>query len=78
MELSRRNRGRKGKMTNQFSIEIHDHISSKMKYIEDKIQQAKELKNREQERFYEGQLEEFLNIRKYMDDSIDLKTQRYF
>ena len=65
-------------MTNQFSIEIHDHISSKIKYTEDKIQQARELKNREQERFYEGQLEEFLNIRKYMDDTIDLKTQRYF
>ena len=65
-------------MTNQFSIEIHDHISSKIKFTEEKIRQAKELKNREQERFYEGQLEEFFKLRKYMEDTIDLKTQRYF
>jgi hypothetical protein len=56
-------------MTNQFSIEIHDHISRKIKYTEDKIQQAKELKNREQERFYEGRIEVLSEFKNFIENN---------
>lgn len=68
----------KGKMTNQYSIEIHKYISEKISVVEDQIKQAKELNDPERLRFLEGQLSEFFKFREYMHEAIDLQTQEYY
>ena len=65
-------------MTNQYSIEIHQYVTEKIKALEDQLAQAKKIDDPGSQRFLEGQLLEFLTFRDYMHEKIDLKTQDYF
>jgi hypothetical protein len=68
----------KGKMTNQYSIEIHNYVSERIKILEDQLQRSKAGNDPGQRRFLEGQFEEFLKLREYMHETIDLRTQAYY
>lgn len=65
-------------MTHQYSIEIHDYVSDKIKLSNEMKAQAAEKRDQTLERFYAGQLEEWIKMREYMDQKIDLKTQKYY
>ena len=65
-------------MTNQYSIEIHQYVTQKIKEIEDQLLLAKERNDPGELRFLEGQLQEFHTFREYMHEKIDLKTQEYY
>lgn len=65
-------------MPNEYSIAIHTYISNKIAAAE-KAQKTAEKDNvLETARYYEGRLQELNIIRQYMDDKIDLKTQKYY
>lgn len=65
-------------MANEYAVAIHNYISGKIAAAE------KNKKNAEMENdlgsisYYNGQLKEFNNIRQYMVEKIDLKTQKYY
>ena len=65
-------------MTHQYSIEIHDYVSDKIKWSNEMKKQAAEGKDQILARYYEGQLKEWMKMREYMDQKIDLKTQKYY
>ena len=65
-------------MTNQYSIEIHDYVSEKIRWAEGMKEQAGEQRDLPLKRVYEGQLKEWMKMREYMDRTIDLKTQQYY
>ena len=65
-------------MTNQYTIEIHNHVSEKIRWAEKKKEHAGEQRDLPLKRFYEGQLKEWMKMREYMDRTIDLKTQQYY
>jgi len=65
----------KGKnMANQYLIEIHNYISEKIAGIQHRIDEA----DAEHQGFYKGQLDEWLHLRAYLIEQVDLKTQKYF
>ena len=66
------------KMTHEFSVEMHAYIKKKILAAEKGKKQAETQDDNETRRFYEGQLHELLNLRKYLSKRIDLKTQKYF
>ena len=65
-------------MTHEFSVDIHAYIKKKILAAEKGKKQAGAQDDYETRRFYVGQLHELLNLRKYLSERIDLKTQKYF
>ncbi|MCF6247513.1 MAG: hypothetical protein L3J69_09155 [Desulfobacula sp.] len=65
-------------MAHEYSVQIHDWITQKKETISRKERAAKDQKKWEQESYYKGQLEELLFIRSYLNDRIDLDTQKYY
>ncbi len=65
-------------MAHEHSVTIHEYLSLKIQGAKNKKDEAKSLGNDENIQFYKGQLEELLNIRKYLTDQIDLNTQKYY
>ena len=65
-------------MTNQYSIEIHNYISDKIKTAEDEKKLAENRNDLPLKRYYAGQLQELFEIREYLARTIDLKTERYY
>ena len=65
-------------MTHEFSVEIHEYIKKKVLAADQGKKQAEAQDDGETRRFYEGQLHELLNLREYLSERIDLKTQKYF
>ena len=65
-------------MTHKFSVEIHEFIKKKIIAAEKGKMRAEAQNDVETRRFYEGQLHELLNLREYLNERIDLKTQKYF
>ncbi|MCP3898997.1 MAG: hypothetical protein GY707_04600 [Desulfobacteraceae bacterium] len=65
-------------MAHEHSVTIHDYLSLKIEDVKKKKDKAKSLGNDENIPFYNGQLDELLNIRKYLTDQIDLDTQKYY
>ncbi len=65
-------------MAHEHSVTIHDYLSLKIEDVKKKKDKAKSLGNDENIQFYNGQLDELLNIRKYLTDQIDLDTQKYY
>ncbi len=65
-------------MAHEYSVQIHDWITNKIKTITKKIRVAKDQKEVGQESYYKGQLEELSFIRAYLNDRIDLNTQKYY
>ena len=65
-------------MANEYLIDIHNYISERLASVENKKKEADANNDLESKRFYEGQLEEWIEIRRYLASKVDLKTQKYF
>jgi hypothetical protein len=65
-------------MAHEYSVEIQNYISKKIAVAEEEKEKAEKLDDFETQRFYEGQLKELLNIREYLTERVDLKTQQYY
>jgi len=65
-------------MANDYSVAIHNYISDKIAVAEKNIKISESENDLGSLRYYQGQLMELKDIRGYMAEKIDLKTQRYF
>ena len=65
-------------MPHAFSVEIHDFFTRKIKLAEEGKKKAEQENDEKNCRYFEGQLLELNNLRQYLTDNIDLKTQKYF
>lgn len=65
-------------MANEYSIAIHNYISSKIAAADKNKKVAEKEHDLASLHYYKGQLKELNNIRRYMADKIDLKTQKYY
>ena len=65
-------------MPHAFSVEIQDFISSKILLIKEAKTKAIRENNSAVQLYCEGQLLELINLRKYLTENIDLKTQKYY
>ncbi len=65
-------------MANEYLVEIHNYISERLAFAKNKKKEADANNDLESKRFYEGQLEEWLQMRTYLASKVDLKTQKYF
>jgi len=65
-------------MANDYSVAIHNYISDKIAAAEKNIKLAEIENDLGSLRYYQGRLMELKDIRGYMAEKIDLKTQRYF
>jgi len=65
-------------MANDYSVAIHNYISDKIAAAEKNIKLAESENDLGSLRYYQGRLMELRDIRGYMAEKIDLKTQRYF
>ena len=65
-------------MAHEFSVKIHNHITHKIEIAEKAKKQAEKENDAETRRFFEGQLNELFNLRKYLSSKVDLKTQKYY
>jgi hypothetical protein len=65
-------------MANEYSVAIHHYISDKIAAAEKNKKHAEIEKDSGSISYYKGQLTELNDIRQYMGDKIDLKTQKYY
>jgi hypothetical protein len=65
-------------MANDYSVAIHNYISDKIAVAEKNMKFAERDNDAGSIRYCKGQLMELSNIRQYMVDKIDLKTQKYY
>jgi hypothetical protein len=65
-------------MANEYLVEIHKYISERIVSAENKKMTADANNEQDSRRFYEGQLQEWLKMRRYLANKVDLKTQKYF
>ena len=65
-------------MAHEYSVMIHTFIGEKITLAEQNRQAACLKGDSAGQRFYEGQLTELMDLRRYLSEKIDLKTQRYF
>ena len=65
-------------MANEYSVAIHNFISNKIATIEKNKKDAEKENDLAAARYCEGQLQELRLIRQYLNEKIDLKTQKYF
>jgi len=65
-------------MANEYLVEIHKYISARIVSAENGKKTADANNDPESKRFYEGQLQEWLKMRRYLANKVDLKTQKYF
>jgi hypothetical protein len=65
-------------MANEYLVEIHKYISARIVFVENEKKTADANNDLESKRFCEGQLQEWLKMRGYLANKVDLKTQKYF
>ena len=65
-------------MANEYSVAIHHYISDKIATAEKNKKKAEKENDRAAVGYCEGQLQELNLIRRYLNDKIDLKTQKYY
>jgi hypothetical protein len=65
-------------MPNEFSIEIHHHISSTLETIRARLARAHDAADAEELAYCRGQLEELAWIREYLKENFDLKGFTYY
>lgn len=65
-------------MANEYLIQIHNYISEKIVSAENQKAEAQERNDKASQKFYEGQLAEWKQMRAYLAEKVDLKTQKYF
>ena len=65
-------------MAHEYSVKIHNYITDKIKTAEMMKKAAEKKDDFETRKFYEGQLDELLYLRKYLTERTDLNTQQYY
>jgi len=65
-------------MANEYSVAIHNYISDKIAAAEKNMKLAEQGGDAGSIPYFRGQLQELYNIRQYLVEKIDLKTQKYF
>lgn len=65
-------------MTHQYSVEIQQYITDRLKEITEKIKKAESQKDVDTTEYCKGQLIELIEIREYLSTKVDLNTQSYF
>ena len=65
-------------MTHEYSVQIHAWISKKLDKVKQEIKIASDQKDVEKENYYNGQLQELSDMRKYLSDKVDLDTHQYY
>ena len=65
-------------MPHQFSVEIHNYLSSEIAEMEKTKEKAVLEKNRAREHYCKGKLKELGFMRHYLSENIDLKTRQYY
>jgi len=65
-------------VAHEYSVKIHEYLTSKIAIAQKKKKKAKRLEDFEGVQFYNGQIEELFSIRKYLTDQIDLDTHKYY
>ena len=65
-------------MAHEYSVLVHDWISGKIDRVKPEIKKARDLNDISSEQYFNGQLQELLNIRQYLTDQIDLDTHKYY
>lgn len=65
-------------MANDYSIAIHNFISDKIAAAANYKKIAEHQNDLATANYYDGQLQEPNNLRQYMVERIDLKTQKYY
>lgn len=62
-------------MAHEYSVQIHDWITTRLKEIELKFKTAGQDDGRA---YFQGQIRELKEIRKFLTEKIDLDTQKYY
>jgi len=65
-------------MPNEYSIEIHDHLTRLIETVRGERETARENKDASAESYWCGQLDELDWIRDYLKENIDLKNFTYY
>ena len=65
-------------MANEYLIDIHNYISKKIVSVESQKAEAQKRNDRASQIFYDGQRMEWQQMRAYLAEKVDLKTQKYF
>lgn len=65
-------------MPNEFSVEIHNHISTTIEATTARLAQAGEMADTKEQAYCQGQLDELAWIRKYLKENFDLKGYAYY
>lgn len=65
-------------MAHEYSVMIHNYLSSKMETAVRMEQKAIDNCSKEDKAFYRGQIEELKRLRSYLTENIDLDTHTYF
>jgi hypothetical protein len=65
-------------MPHIFSVEIHEYLSTRIEQSEKKKKQAIDDKDESLQHHFEGELLELEEMRRYLTENIDLKTQKYY
>ena len=65
-------------MPHIFSVEIHEYLSARIEQSKEKRKQAIGDKDESLQHRFEGELQELEEMRRYLTENIDLKTQKYY
>jgi hypothetical protein len=65
-------------MANEYSVAIHDYVSSQIATAEKDKKTAENNDDPASASYFEGRLQELYTIRRYLNEKIDLKTQKYY
>jgi hypothetical protein len=65
-------------VAHEYSVKLHDWISEKVKLVNSMIKTAMDKNDTGSVHYYNGQLQELLEIREYLKNKIDLDTQKIF
>jgi hypothetical protein len=65
-------------MAHQFSVEIHDYLTSALQTTERELEAAKAKAEVERAGYLEGRLEELRHLRELLTARYDLKLHKYY
>ena len=65
-------------MAHEYSVVIHQYISRRIALAEQNKEKAARICDHEMGRFYEGQINELVFFREYLNQTINHENQKYF
>ena len=65
-------------MANQYLVEIHDYITSKINSVQEAKKNAVQEKDTARISLLDGQLDELGELRRFLKKHYDLPTQKYY